>query len=539
MEDIQEDPDWRTEEFESCLRMRPYEEIREMRAREAQLILNDQARAANPVNHEALTLEPPTLEPSIGWSIMRVVAHRGPLTLALDLLYGPPDFPSITRAAWKAREAPAQAEQENAAQQAQAAERAAEQAARTVPVTPTKRVRFAIDIEYPVPPRSPLRPQPYRPELTLASGGNSPTLLLLCPSLPIVLLPPLIYSLHREPGLVLDAVLPPLENEESVLEDEEEAFIGLATSIAYSPLPGPARQVMITTPVSSPAKPKTPTDAIAQSTPPISSPKDRNTGGRVCDRVRDLEKAPSSSPAPKTPEDYHASSVFVSGTPVLGSPFAPKSVRSSASSRTKKTLERPGSQTIPESGSSPVLTTPVTRKPTKASGVRSPSALKSPFTRNASDNRIHSTTNSPSLQSTRKTPEARVSSPPTGATSPSALKSPFARNASGVRIHSAANAPSLPSTPKTPEAAAADGSPTPAARSYPASPRTRTDSALGDSSRTARASPSGSPDGSPIDTAGPSITCPRTRPRVPIMISPSVSSLETRDALRGRGLGHR
>ena len=40
MEDIQEDPDWRTEEFESCLRMRPYEEIREMRAREAQLILN-------------------------------------------------------------------------------------------------------------------------------------------------------------------------------------------------------------------------------------------------------------------------------------------------------------------------------------------------------------------------------------------------------------------------------------------------------------------------------------------------------------------
>ncbi|KAJ5325183.1 uncharacterized protein N7506_008285 [Penicillium brevicompactum] len=485
MEDVQEDPDWRTEEFESCLRMRPYEEIREMRAREAQLILN--ARAANPVNHEALTLEPPTLEPSIGWSIMRVVAHRGPLTLALDLLYGPPDFPSITRAAWKAREAPAQAEQENAAQQAQAAERAAEQAARTVPVTPTKRVRFAIDIEYPIPPRSPLRPQPYRPELTLASGVT-----LSLPGPPGA--PRLAFAqLHREPGLVLDAVLPPLENEESLLEDEEEAFIGLATSIAYSPLPGPARQVIITTPVSSPAKPKTPTDAIAQSTPPISSPKDRNIGGRVRDRVRDLEKASSSSPAPKTPEDYHASPVFVSRTSVLGSPFAPKSVRSSASSRTKKTFEGSGSQTIPESGSSPVLTTPVTRKPTKASGVRSPSALKSPFT----------------------------------------------RNASGVRINSAANTPSLTSTPKTPEATAADGSPTPAARSYPAGPRTRTGVALGDSSRTARASPSGSPDGSPIDTAGPSITCPRTRPRVPIMISHSASSLETREAMRGRGLGHR
>lgn len=487
---------------------------------------------------------------------MRVVAHRGPLTLALDLLYGP-GFPSITRAAWKARQAPERAEQENAAQQAQAAERAAEQAARTVPVTPTKRVRFAIDIEYPIPPRSPLRPQPYRPELTLASGSNSPH-----PSSPLSIssncssptpdlfgdqspfpypdppgAPRLAFAqLHREPGLILDAVLPPLENEESLLEDEEEALIGLATSIAYSPLPGPARQVMITTPVSSPAKPKTPTDAIAQSTPPISSPKDRNTGGRV----RDLEKASSTSPAPKTPENYHASSVFVSGTSVLGSPFAPKSVRSSASSRTKKTFEGSGSQTIPEGGSSPVLTTPVTRKPTKASGVSSPSALKSPFTRNASGIRIHSTTNSPSLPSTQKTPEARVSSPPTGGvTSPSALKSPFARNASGVRINSAANTPSLPSTPKTPEATAADGSPTPAAHSYPASPRTRTDSALGDSSRTARASPSGSPDGSPIDTAGPSITCPRTRPRVPIMISPSASSLETREAMRGRGRGHR
>lgn len=491
---------------------------------------------------------------------MRVVAHRGPLTLALDLLYGPPDFPSITRAAWKVREAPERAEQENAAQQAQAAERAAEQAARTVPVTPTKRVRFAIDIEYPIPPRSPLRPQPYRPELTLASGGNSPH-----PSSPLSIssncssptpdlfgdqspfpypdppgAPRLAFAqLHREPGLVLDAVLPPLEDEESLLEDEEEAFIGLATSIAYSPLPGPARQVIITTPVSSPAKPKTPTDAIAQSTPPISSPEDRNTGGRVRDRVRDLDKASSSSPAPKTPGDYHASSVYVSGSPVLGSPFAPKSVRSSASSRTKKTFEGSGSQTIPESRSSPVLTTPSTRKPNKASGVTSLSTLKSPFTRNASGIRIQSTTNSPSLQSTRKTPEARVSSPPTGVTSPSALKSPFARNASGVRINSAANTPSLPSTPKTPEAAAADGSPTPAAHSYPASPRTRTDSALGDSSRTARASPSGSPDGSPIDTAGPSITCPRTRPRVPIMKSPSASSLETREAMRGRGRGHR